>query len=129
MKKMAIVLLVFLMVTLVHSQEIPPPVRLVIIGLAHDAVGDFIQRVETNTSVQLVGIVESNSELVTHYARLYNFETNLFSPSLDDFLSKTNAQAAAVFSSTFDHRAIVEMCAAHGMDVMLEKPLAVDMEQ
>jgi len=126
---MAIGLLVFLTAIIVHSQEIPPPVRLVIIGLAHDAVGDFIQRVETNTSVQLVGIVESNSELVTHYARLYNFETNLFSPSLDDFLSKTNAQAAAVFSSTFDHRAIVEMCAAHGMDVMLEKPLAVDMEQ
>jgi predicted dehydrogenase len=42
---------------------------------------------------------------------------------------KTNTQAAAVFTSTFDHGRVAEMCAARGIDVMLEKPLAVNIEQ
>ncbi len=129
MKSIVAALVIFLTATVAHSQEDQPPVRLVIVGLAHDAVGDFIQRAKASSSVQLAGIVESNSDLVIHYARLYNLQTNFFSPSLDEFLAKTNAQAAAVFTSTFDHRAVVEICAAHGMDVMLEKPLAVDGEQ
>jgi scyllo-inositol 2-dehydrogenase (NADP+) len=129
MKKIAVVFLFWLAAILAHSQEIKPPVRLAIIGLAHDAVGDFIQRAQARHDVQLVGIVESNPELITRYARLFNFNTNFFSPSLDDLLAKTNAQAAAVFTSTFDHQRVVETCAAHGMDVMLEKPLAVDLEQ
>jgi predicted dehydrogenase len=37
-------------------------------------------------------------------------------------------QAVAAFTSTFDHRRIVEACASRGVHVMMEKPLAVDME-
>jgi hypothetical protein len=43
-------------------------------------------------------------------------------------LPKANVQAVAVFTSTFDHRRIVETCAARGVHVMMEKPLAVNME-
>ncbi len=34
----------------------------------------------------------------------------------------------AVFTNTFDHRRVVEECAARGIHVMMEKPLAVSME-
>ncbi|HWI56801.1 MAG TPA: Gfo/Idh/MocA family oxidoreductase, partial [Bacillota bacterium] len=37
-------------------------------------------------------------------------------------------QAVAVFTSTFEHRRVVETCAARGIHVMMEKPLAVSME-
>jgi len=37
-------------------------------------------------------------------------------------------QAVAIFTSTFDHRRVVEACAARGIPVMMEKPLAVNME-
>jgi scyllo-inositol 2-dehydrogenase (NADP+) len=111
------------------AAEAKPPVRLVIIGLSHDAVGDFIQRAQARTDVQMVGIVESNADLTARYARLFNLNPNFFSATLDALLAKTNAQAAAVFTSTLDHRRVVEMCAAHGLDVMLEKPMAVDSEQ
>jgi predicted dehydrogenase len=43
-------------------------------------------------------------------------------------LAKTNVEAVAIFTSTFDHRRIVEECAPHGIQVMMEKPLAVNME-
>jgi scyllo-inositol 2-dehydrogenase (NADP+) len=129
MKKFAVIFFFWFAAFAAQCQDAKPPVRLAIIGLAHDAVGDFIQRAQGRHDVQLVGIVESNPELKARYARLFNFNTNFFSASLDELLAKTNAQAAVVFTSTFDHRQVVEICAAHGMNVMLEKPLAVNMEQ
>ncbi|MGH7975193.1 MAG: Gfo/Idh/MocA family protein [Limisphaerales bacterium] len=128
MKKIAVIFFFWFVACIAQCQTTKPPVRLAIIGLAHDAVGDFIQRAQSRHDVQLVGIVETNRELTARYARLFNFNTNFFSTSLDELLAKTNAQAAAVFTSTFDHRQAVEACAAHGLDVMLEKPLAVNME-
>jgi predicted dehydrogenase len=65
---------------------------------------------------------------VASYARLLNLSTNFFYPSLESLLAKTNVQAAAVFTRTFDHSTVVETCAAHKIDVMLEKPLAVNLE-
>jgi predicted dehydrogenase len=100
---------------------------LAIIGLDHDAVGDFISRARNREDIQLVGIVESNQALVTSYARLFNFNTNFFYSNLENLLEKTNPQAAAIFTRTFDHRRIVESCAARKIDVLLEKPLAVNM--
>jgi predicted dehydrogenase len=129
MKKLTVIFLFWFLACLVQGQDAKPPIRLAIIGLAHDAVGDFIQRAQDRHDVQLVGIVESNRELTARYGRLFNFNTNFFYASLNELLAKTNAQAAVVFTSTFDHRRVVELCAAHGMDMMLEKPLAVDMEQ
>jgi predicted dehydrogenase len=112
----------------IQAAEPKLPVRLAIIGLDHDAVGDFISRARNHQDVQLVGIVESNQTLVTRYARLLNLNTNFFYSSLESLLSRTNAQAAAAFTTTFDHRRVVESCAAHKIDVMLEKPLAVHMK-
>src|SRR5258708_26816420 len=43
-------------------------------------------------------------------------------------LRATKPQAVLVYSSTFDHRKIVELCAKHHIPVMMEKPLAVSLE-
>ncbi len=40
-------------------------------------------------------------------------------------LEKTHPQAVLVYTSTYDHRAVVETCARRGIHVMMEKPLAV----
>lgn len=105
-----------------------PPIRLAVIGLEHDAVGDFISRARVRTDVQLVGIVEPNQTLVRSYVQLLNLSTNFFYPDLASLLGVTNVQAAVVFTTTLDHRSAVEACAAHKIDVMLEKPLAVNMD-
>jgi predicted dehydrogenase len=128
MKSFALALSLSLTFCRADAGEVKPPIRLAIIGLAHDAVGDFILRARNHPDVQLVGIVESNRNLVTRYAQLYSLNTNLFSSNLNELLARTNLQAAAVFSSTLDHRRIVAQCAAHHLDVMLEKPLAVNLE-
>lgn len=111
-----------------HGQVAQAPVRVAVVGLTHDHARGFFPRLRDRRDVELVGIVETNRELIETYTRRYNLETNLFHPSLDALFSKTKVQAVAAFTSTFDHRAVVERCAKAGVDVMMEKPLAVNMQ-
>jgi predicted dehydrogenase len=110
------------------SEASKPPVRLAIIGLVHTHVRGFLPLALANPEVQVVGIVEPDQQLVAQNARLYKLSTNLFCASLEELLAKTNVQAVATFTSTFDHRRVVETCAPRGIQVMMEKPLAVNME-
>jgi predicted dehydrogenase len=66
--------------------------------------------------------------LITRYSKRFHLSSNLFYPSLEELFARTNVQAVAIFTSTFDHARVVETCAAHGVDVMMEKPLAVNMK-
>jgi predicted dehydrogenase len=109
------------------SQGSKPPVTYAIIGLSHDHANGFLPRARNRSELQLAGIVEPNPDLVARYSRTLNLPTNLFSPSLEALLTRTNIQAVATFTSTFQHRQVVEMCAARGIHVMVEKPLAVSL--
>jgi predicted dehydrogenase len=120
--------LLYLAVLPAFSAENRPPVRLAIIGLVHSHVRGFLPRALTNTEVRVAGIVEPDRRLAAQSARLYNLSTNLFFASLEELLARTNVQAVATFTSTFDHRRVVEACALQGIHVMMEKPLAVNME-
>lgn len=104
------------------------PVRFAIYGLTHDHARGFIPLSRGRADAQMVGIVEPNAELVAKYAKNYNLPTNLFHPNLEALLKATNAQAVAIFTSAFEHRRVVEECAARGLQVMMEKPLAVSMD-
>jgi scyllo-inositol 2-dehydrogenase (NADP+) len=104
------------------------PVRFAIFGLSHDHAGGFIPRAKDRTDIQLVGIIEPREDLVSRYAERFHLDRTLFYPSLEALLARTNIQAVATFTSTFEHRHVVELCAAKGLHVMMEKPLAVNME-
>lgn len=103
-------------------------VHYAIVGLTHDHASGFLSRQRDRTDVQLVGIIESRQDLVTRYAARFHLATNLFASSLEELLQRTNVDAVATFTSTFEHRRVVEQCAAKGIHVMMEKPLAVNME-
>jgi predicted dehydrogenase len=47
---------------------------------------------------------------------------------LDEMLQKVHPQAVLVYTNTYDHRRVVEICARHGVPVVMEKPLAVSLE-
>ena len=113
---------------LAWGQTEKAPVRFAIIGLTHDHAAGFIPRTRNRKDIQLAGIVEPNEALQARYASRYHLETNFFYAKLEDLLAKTNIQAVATFTSTLEHRRVVEACAARGLHVMMEKPLAVNME-
>jgi predicted dehydrogenase len=104
------------------------PIRFAIVGLTHDHAGGFMPAAQGRDDIQLAGIVEPREELVRNYAQRFHFGSNLFHRTIESLLAATNIQAVATFTSTWEHRDVVEQCARRGIHVMMEKPLAVSMD-
>ena len=121
------VALLFVLASNAFSQD-APPISIAIIGLSHDHALGFLPRLNGRKDVVLAGIVETNTDLITRYSDRFHLDRNLFYPSISALLAKTNVQAVAAFGSVFDHRQVVEECAPRHIDVMMEKPLAVNLK-
>jgi len=95
--------------------------------LVHDHVRGFLPTVVDNPEVELCGIAESNRMLFDHYASQFHLQPSLRFDSLDRLLSTRRIDALATFTTTLDHRAVVDTAAAHRVHVMMEKPLATNL--
>ena len=128
MKKLLLLSAYLLAAVLGRPQEPAAPVRLAIVGLVHDHVRGFLPGLLERKDVQLVGVVEPDRELAADIAKQFHLAPDLFFPSLAALQAKTKVEAVATFTSTFDHRRVVEECAPLGLAVMMEKPLAVSLD-
>ncbi len=106
-----------------------PVVRIAIAGLVHNHVAGLLPRLPGRYDVQLVGIAEPDASLAQRYAAKYHLPASLFHSSLDEMLDKVKPQAVVIYTDTLDHLKVVEACAARHIDVMMEKPLSVDLDQ
>lgn len=114
---------------MVMGQKEPQPeqIRLGIAGLTHTHVHWLLGR-EDQEDVEIVGIVEPNRELAQRYASQYGFSMDLVYNNLEEMIAATNPEAVAAFGTIYQHLEVVEACAPKGIHVMVEKPLAVNME-
>lgn len=78
--------------------------------------------------VQLVSFAESDTAVAAEVADQYDLDEDRVYPSLSSMLEAERLDAVVVFTNTFDHRRVVEEAAPHGVHIMVEKPLAVNME-
>jgi len=104
------------------------PLRLDIAGLVHGHVDGFLRAIKNRSDVQLAGIFDPDRALQQEYGKRFGLASSLFFTDLGAMLDQTKPEAVASFTSTFDHPMVVEACAARHIDVMMEKPLAVNME-
>jgi predicted dehydrogenase len=104
------------------------PLRVAIVGLVHGHVGGFLQQNQHRADIQIVGVAEPDSKLAAFYGSKFSLAHEIFFASVEDMLAKTKPQAVLAYTNTFDHRSVVEACARHGIPVMMEKPLAVSLE-
>ena len=125
MSRVAFLLLALSFTINVASAQPAPALRVVVVGLVHGHVHGFFQQNLHRTDIEIVGISDPSQALFARYAKLFGLNPNVYYASLDDMLQKTHPQAALVYTSTYDHRAVVETCARLGVHVMMEKPLAV----
>ena len=102
------------------------PIKVGIVGLIHGHVNGFLRR-DYQSSLKIVGIVESDQKVVQKYQERYDLDPDLFTSDLDAFLDEENPAAVWVFSNTYDHLKVVEAAAPRGVHVVVEKPLAVDL--
>lgn len=104
------------------------PLRVVLAGLVHGHAFGFFDQFQKRTDLQVVGIAEADHQLTTQFAKRYGLEPGLFYSNLEEMLKKTHPQAVLAYTNTYDHRRVVEICARYGVPVMMEKPLAVSLE-
>jgi predicted dehydrogenase len=103
-------------------------IRVGIVGLVHGHVQGFLDHSLHGPEIEIVGIAEPDQALASRYAERYNFDRALLFADLDSMLERTHPQAVLVYTNTYDHRRVVETCARHGVHVIMEKPLAVSLD-
>jgi len=105
------------------------PIRLAIAGLNHGHVSGFLRGAQRRKEVEIVGVWDPASELLSKYAKSDNFDAGILFTDLAKMLDTVKPEAVATFTDTFGHAAVVEACAPRHITVMMEKPMAVDMKQ
>jgi predicted dehydrogenase len=104
-----------------------PPLRVGVAGLTHTHVHGILGRAKRGDIV-IVGIAEPNRELARRYTQQYGLSMSLVYNSLEEMLAKTKPEAVTAFGTIFQHLEVVQACAPKGIHVMVEKPLAVNMD-
>ncbi len=104
------------------------PLRVAIVGLVHGHVHGFLTQYQHSPEVEIVAVVEPDAQLRSVAASRYGFLQSQMFTDLEEMIAKVRPQAVLVYTNTYDHRRVVEVCARHGVHVMMEKPLAVSLE-
>src|SRR5246500_5532768 len=101
-----------------------PPLRVGIVGLVHGHVHGFLEHYRHSPEIEIVGVAEPDRQLLSAAGSKYGFDQTLLFTDLEEMIAKARPQAVLVYTSTFDHRRVLEICARHGVHVVMEKPLA-----
>ncbi|HMI51485.1 MAG TPA: Gfo/Idh/MocA family oxidoreductase [Candidatus Saccharimonadales bacterium] len=102
----------------------PEPLRVVIVGLVHGHVEGFLSSSAHRSDIRIDGVSDPDRSLFDRYAAKFGLDSRLYHADSEEMLRTVKPQAALVYSSTFDHTRIVEICAKYHIAVMMEKPLA-----
>jgi scyllo-inositol 2-dehydrogenase (NADP+) len=110
------------------AAETHVPLRVGIVGLVHGHVHGFLDQSRHSPEIDIVGIAEPSRQLLSQAAEKYGFDPALLFTDLESMIAKTHPHVVLVYTDTYDHRRVVETCARHGVHVMMEKPLAVSLD-
>ena len=111
-----------------YAQTAPDePIRLAIVGVSHGHASFILGR-KNKGDFNIVGIYEPDRDLALRYSKQYNFSPDLIFSDLNKMLDSVKPEAAVAFGSIFEHMSMVEACAPRGINMMVEKPLATNIE-
>lgn len=103
------------------------PLKIGVVGLTHTHV-HWIFDSEKNNEFTIVGIVEPNKELAIRYSEQHGFPMTMVYNTMEDMINATQPQAVTAFGTIYEHLEVVEKAAPKGIHVMVEKPLAVNLD-
>ena len=101
------------------------PLKVAVIGLTHTHVHWILGR-EKLGDIEIVGIVEPNRALATQYSEQHGYSMELVSESMEALYASVKPEAVTAFNHIYGHLEVVEFFAPKGIDIMVEKPLAVN---
>ena len=89
------------------------PIRVAIAGLSHGHVGWVFNR-KDKKDIEVVGIYETNPELVKLFIEKYKLNKALFFDNLETLLENVKPQAVSAFGPINEHVVVVRSCAPNG---------------
>src|SRR5687767_12806970 len=93
------------------------PLRVGIAGLVHGHIHGFIKGLLSRPDMKLVGISEADGEVARATVGRHKLEGVPLHARVEAMVDAGKPQAVLTFTSTFDHAAVVEACAARGVHV------------
>ena len=125
------ILIVLVTVFFIHTgyaQNVKPEaIRLAVAGMSHGHISFILKRPDKG-DFKLVGVFESDLELIKNLSQRYQLSPEIIYTDLGKMLDEVKPEAVVAFGSVYDHLSVVEACAPRGIHVMVEKPLAVNMK-
>ena len=94
-----------------------------VVGLSHDHAHGVMNQFKKG-EVTIVGIVETDNNLIDRYKKRYQLAESLFYKTTEEMITKVKPEAVLAYNAIADHLAVVEACAPKKISVMVEKPLA-----
>lgn len=119
--------LLFLLISIQFTFAQDKVVRMGIVGMTHDHVFQILNNVK-HEGVEVVGFAEPDKALAMKYFAKYKLPESLWYASLDEMIEKAKPEAVCDFRSIIEHLETVQKCAPKGVHVMVEKPLATNLE-
>ena len=126
MKRVRLLLLLVLCNFAAMAQQVSLQVALA--GLNHDHVHLILSRYRKG-EVKIIGIAESDDQLIARMKKRYQLPDDIFYKDVPSMLQKIKPDAVLAYNAIVDHLSVVEACAPKGIPVMVEKPLAVSVQQ
>jgi len=102
--------------------------KIAVIGLLHSHVWGHLPKMIEGKPAKLVGIAETNPDLIAEAKKLGAPETIFFSDAAQ-MLDATKPDIVWAFNENNKHLQVIELCAPRKIHVIFEKPLAATHEE
>jgi predicted dehydrogenase len=94
------------------------------INFDHMHMGDLLREVASHPDAEIAGIFDPDRKRMDTAVKTFGIPEDRVFTDLEACLTKTKADLAIVCSATAEHANSVEKVAAHGLNIVVEKPFA-----
>src|SRR5688500_2643205 len=114
----------FFLCSLAHGMRI----RVAVAGMTLNHINHVVNYFDKQDEVVIVGFAEPNKTLAMQLLKKNHLPDSLWFSTLEELIRKTKPDAVCAFNSIFQHLEVVKICAPKAIHVIVEKPLAVNMQ-
>lgn len=105
------------------------PIRVGVVGLAHDTIWQSIRQALEVPGVTFIAAAEANENLLARFVEETHCETGHFFFEAREMFENVPLDAVLCGTPTGWHVEVAELCAVHKVALLLEKPMALSLDQ
>lgn len=102
-------------------------VKLGVVGLVHDHVWGILRELRELSNAEIISAADVNEPLLSKIRREYGVKRTY--RNYEELLKKEDVEAILVYTENSRHADVTEAASERGIHVMVEKPMAANLEQ